>query len=592
MRTGYYRKNILKIHTRTLLILGATVFILIFAMNFLAQFFVLSSYAQLEQSESFVNLERVNSQIEFEKESLGEKTRDWAVWDDTYQFMADRNPPYAASNLDPPSSYQSLQIYGIMYYDIAGNYFDGRFFSQQNQTNEEVPVSLRDYFARHPVFVNRSSADTTNSGFILLPEGPYLVAMCPILPSCGEGLSRGTLVMVRRYDSARIARLQEGAHIPVNLIPVDETWLKNDPVAVQLTEPGAPKSISLIQDPSTLVSSSILTDLEGKPVLVLTVTTTRTVYQHALETVSFLIAAFLIIAIIFVVITELLLRRYIVEPLTDLDSVMKSIGHNRDLSERLPVNGDDEIASLKHSLNVMLQELEESQHQISDQKARLAESNRKANLYLDIYLDVLTYEIMNAIFSLSGYADILKDSVGEKEKVFALRMIGILKKSRATIRNIEIISKIYKNPPEQKPLNLYDVIVKEINANKGITIRCMNCDIVVLADDMLQVVFQNLFSNSIQFGGDSVEIEVSVADQPDRMVLVSISDTGTGIPDEIKPTIFDRFLTGSDKRSSYGLGLHISKMLIEAYGGRIWADDRVKGHLEQGAMIRFTLKRL
>jgi len=592
LRKCYYRKNILKIHTRTLLILGATVFILIFAMNFLAQFFVLSSYAQLEQSEALVNLERVNSQIEFEKESLCDKTRDWAVWDDTYQFMINHNSLYAASNLDPPSSYQSLQIYGIMYYDNAGNYFDGRFFSQQNQTREEVPGNLRDYFARHPDFVNSSAADTTNSGFILLPEGPYLVAMCPILPSSGDGFSRGTLVMVRRYDSSRVAKLQDGAHIPVNLIPVDEIWLKNDPVAIQLTEPGTSNFITRIQDPSTLVSSSLITDLEGRPALVLKVTTTRSVYQHALEIVSFLLVAFLIIAIIFVVITELLLRRYIVEPLTDLDSVMKAIGHNRDLSERLPVNGDDEIASLKRSLNTMLQELEESQHQLADQRARLAESNRKANLYLDIYLDVLTYEIMNAIFSLSGYADILKDSVNEKEKGYTQHMIEILKKSRAVIRNIEIISNIYKHPPEQKPVNLNDVIAKEINAIREISIRYTRGDFVVLADEMLPVVFQNLFSNSKKFGGYAVDIEVSVTHQPDQMVLVSISDTGTGIPDEIKPIIFDRFLQGSDKRSSYGLGLHISKMLIEAYGGRIWADDRVKGHPEQGAVIRFTLKRL
>jgi signal transduction histidine kinase len=84
---------------------------------------------------------------------------------------------------------------------------------------------------------------------------------------------------------------------------------------------------------------------------------------------------------------------------------------------------------------------------------------------------------------------------------------------------------------------------------------------------------------------------VAVVDQPEEMVLVSVIDTGRGIPDDMKPNIFDRFMQDSDKRSSYGLGLHIVKMLIGAYGGRIWADDRVSGHPEQGAAIRFTMKK-
>jgi signal transduction histidine kinase len=70
-----------------------------------------------------------------------------------------------------------------------------------------------------------------------------------------------------------------------------------------------------------------------------------------------------------------------------------------------------------------------------------------------------------------------------------------------------------------------------------------------------------------------------------------VIDTGKGIPDDMKTQIFNRFLKGPDKRSSYGMSLHIVKMLIEAYGGRIWADDRVPGHPERGAVIRFTLKK-
>ncbi|MDO9326661.1 MAG: CHASE4 domain-containing protein [Methanoregula sp.] len=581
----------MKIHTRTLLILVATALLVLFAMILLALFFVLPSVTQFEEKESLINLERATGQIEAEREDLGKDVRNIAVWDDTYRFMADRNSEYVESILDSPSFYESIQVQSVLYYDTAGNYFDGRWYNPGNNSLEDVPVSLRDYFVRHAGVLNSSSAGTAKTGFILLPDGPCLIAMHPILPGRGTGSSRGTLVMIRESDGAWISRLEDRVHTPVKLTPLDDGRMRTDPVVLQLAAPGSPDYINRIYNSSTLESSALLLDLMGKPALLLDVTTERSMYQQILSTVTVRLMAFLIIAVCFVVIAELLLHRYIITPLKELDTALIAIGKKRDLSERLPVSGDDEIASLKHSLNTMLQELEESQIQLASQRAQLAEANRKANLYLEIYLDVLSYEIMNALFSLSGYADILKNRVGEKEKGYILRIGETIKKSNSVIRNIQVISKIYKHPPEQKPVNLGDVVTKEINVHTGITIRCRDCDVMVLADEMLQVVFQNLFSNSIKFGGDGGEIEVNALAQPGGMVLVLVSDTGRGIPDEMKPVIFDRFMQDSDKRSSYGLGLHIVKMLIGAYGGKIWADDRVPGHPEQGTAIWFTLKK-
>jgi signal transduction histidine kinase/DNA-binding response OmpR family regulator len=536
-------------------------------------------------------LERMTGQIEFEKENIGELTQDWAVWDDTYRYMADRNPAYVQSVLDRTSTFESIQVQGVLYYDTAGNYFDGRWYTPGNNSPEEVPANLREYFARHATLLNSSAAGTTSTGFILLPGGSYLVAMHPIMPGSGNGPARGTLVMIRRYGDVEITRLRERVHIPLKLTPLDPGQMKNDPVVLRLMAPGAPDHINIIINASTLGSSTLLPGLDGKPALLLNVTTERSAYLQALATVPLRLVVFVIIAVSFVVIAELLLLRYIVNPLKDLDSALIAIGKKRDLSERLPVSGDDEIASLKVSLNTMLQELEESQIQLAAQRAELAEANRKANLYLDIYLDVLTYEIMNAFFSLSGYADLLKNRVGDDEKEYTLRILDTIKRSDAVIRNIQIISQIYKPPPEQKPVNLMAIVTKVMNEHAGSTLRCRGCDISVLADEKLPIVFQNLISNSIKFGGEAGKIEVAVVDQPEEMVLVSVIDTGRGIPDDMKLNIFDRFMQDSDKRSSYGLGLHIVKMLIGAYGGRIWADDRVSGHPEQGAAIRFTMKK-
>ena len=70
-----------------------------------------------------------------------------------------------------------------------------------------------------------------------------------------------------------------------------------------------------------------------------------------------------------------------------------------------------------------------------------------------------------------------------------------------------------------------------------------------------------------------------------------MADTGPGIPDDLKKVIFERFQRGKGKKSGKGLGLYITRIIVERYGGRIWAEDRVPGQPAQGAVIRVRLRR-
>ncbi len=256
--------------------------------------------------------------------------------------------------------------------------------------------------------------------------------------------------MARLYDDVAIAQLQQRVDMPVELVPLTESNRFGDPIIKELLAPGAPAVVYHPQNTTVMKVYSIIRDIEHEPVILLHVDIPRDVYAQAMSTQFFMTAAFLIVGICFVLITEVLLRRYMVQPLMDLDSKMIEVGNKRDLSRHLEVSGDDEIASLKTSFNRMLQDLAENQATLAVQSEQLAEANRKANLYLDIYLDVVTYEILNATNSLDGYAELIKSRGNEKEKAYAESILQILNKNRSVIRNIETISTIYKHPPQQK----------------------------------------------------------------------------------------------------------------------------------------------
>ncbi|RPJ53095.1 MAG: sensor histidine kinase, partial [Methanobacteriota archaeon] len=64
-----------------------------------------------------------------------------------------------------------------------------------------------------------------------------------------------------------------------------------------------------------------------------------------------------------------------------------------------------------------------------------------------------------------------------------------------------------------------------------------------------------------------------------------------GIPDTLKPLIFNRFQRGSTMVRGMGLGLSITQMLMERYGGRCWVEDRVKGRPDRGTVMKVQLRK-
>jgi signal transduction histidine kinase len=111
-----------------------------------------------------------------------------------------------------------------------------------------------------------------------------------------------------------------------------------------------------------------------------------------------------------------------------------------------------------------------------------------------------------------------------------------------------------------------------------VTARC--------APEKIERVLFNLLTNALRHTPSDGSVAVRV-EQVDAEVQVSVEDTGDGLGEEARTRMFDRFWRGDPARSARGsgLGLAIARALVEAHGGRIWAEDRPEG----GARVSFTL---
>jgi signal transduction histidine kinase/CheY-like chemotaxis protein len=224
------------------------------------------------------------------------------------------------------------------------------------------------------------------------------------------------------------------------------------------------------------------------------------------------------------------------------------------------------------------------------QKTLLLKRLEAANNETNLYLDIMTHDINNATTGALAYLDLLATRLEGENKKYTDAVIKSVNQSIEIIANVSTIRRINETKSALGPVELDDVIRNEIMHFSTATIHYAGTETVVLADDLLGQIFANLIGNSVKFCGENGEITISVGEQEDD-ILITVADNGPGIPDDMKPQVFDRFRKGKSKKSGKGLGLFITRHLVERYGGRIWAEDRVPGHQDQGAAMHFSMKR-
>ncbi len=214
----------------------------------------------------------------------------------------------------------------------------------------------------------------------------------------------------------------------------------------------------------------------------------------------------------------------------------------------------------------------------------LKAANREANLYLDI----LTHDIGNTENVSRLYTDLLLETLDGEAAGHVRNLQRSINKSIEILGTVSTIRRIYRASPELKQIDLDGAIRGAIeNFPAGIIHYTGTCH-QVQAGDLLPAVFNNLIGNAIKHGGPDVEVAIRI-EVVNGEVQISVEDTGPGVPDRDKEAIFHRY---EQKRRGVGegLGLYLVQILVERYGGRVWADDRVPGHPGEGAAFRFTLK--
>ena len=331
--------------------------------------------------------------------------------------------------------------------------------------------------------------------------------------------------------------------------------------------------------------------------------TTRVVEEEIADLfvrhVGILLAGFALIALLSAIAMHFLTQpvRTLVE---DVDAVACG-----DLERPIRVGGSEEFVHLGRSVSTMVASLKETLRRLRESEEEIARRNRtleeevgertaaleESNQVTSLLLDIMGHDINSANNVANLYSDLLlADLEGEPEAELLRKAKAGLTKSIDIARNVNTIQRIQGRPGAFRAFDLDQVIRSEIERFPISRITYTGATVSVIADDLLVEVFSNLLGNAVKHGGPDVDIAVRVEDDGDE-VIVSVEDTGPGVPDTVKPRLFNRLSRGDSGVAGTGLGLYICRMLIERYGGAIRVDDRVPGDPESGTAIRFSLRK-
>jgi two-component system, NarL family, sensor kinase len=250
----------------------------------------------------------------------------------------------------------------------------------------------------------------------------------------------------------------------------------------------------------------------------------------------------------------------------------------------------------------------EYMEEISCQKEKI--NQYKSELLTRIQLDrihedfvyTLTHDLktplLGAILTIKYFQ---KEKFGSVNSTQSKVLSIISRSQQRSLQLVETLVDVYRNDIESlilqyEPIDLRSIATEAIDAvvilglERQITFNLKYDEPTdrqsELTGDRLQLsrVFSNLLSNAIYHSPRGGQIDVTIGDR-DRQYVVGILDRGLGIALADLPFIFDRFYQAQNQWKGSGLGLHLSRQIVEAHGGEIWAESV----LPQGAKFCFSL---
>ncbi len=325
----------------------------IIGMLLLIEYFVMPTYAKLEEKQALRQLQQVDGIMQKQLDFLGKTVRDWAEWQDSYDFVVDQNQEFIEENLQA----EYIANLGVQYV----------LFAQENRVIYELAVDL-DKMITDPAIslfqelkaqkiLNLPEAIETETGFIKLNQGVLLFAIRPITKGVGHKDANGFLLMGKWLDQHLHRQIIETSQLNIDFLPYAPNV-----VTAQFERHGD----------QSLIAYNFVYDIYQKPIAVYRLVQSRELYRYA-KTTNYTLLVIVVVSLTFLIILSLfLIHKYLLARINSLRHQIRSIQDSGKV-DAVEIYGSDEVAELAFSISDLLYSLDIAQDAVRQSEARFRE---------------------------------------------------------------------------------------------------------------------------------------------------------------------------------------------------------------------------
>ena len=362
-----------------------------------------------------------------------------------------------------------------------------------------------------------------------------------------------------------------------------------------VTSTGELGSGSLIWLPRPFVVQPIfLNGQSGNAVVGVVVVTPTSAAENTvppfIAAVGFSVLLASVIVAVLAVLAAMLYARTITRPLANLTKAAHVLASG-DYNAQVTTRSYSELDELAQTFNEMAAKLASDVRELQEQELWRRE------LIMNI-----THDLATPLTAIAGLGESLVDGVNQSREDYEATgriIVREMLRLRRLVKDLHMMAKVEAGAvqPQWKAVRLAP-LVDEVLAMlateferadvEPLNAISYNLPVVQADPDMLKRIFSNLCDNALRHTPSGGRVVVDAVQQ-DKQLLISVTDSGEGIPTAALPRVFDRFYRADSARRAMtggsGLGLAIVRAIIEAHGGTIWAENVPDG----GARLLFTL---
>lgn len=279
-------------------------------------------------------------------------------------------------------------------------------------------------------------------------------------------------------------------------------------------------------------------------------------------------------------------------------------------------NGNDELAILAESFNSMASSMKKNIEKQEELTAQLQYANRELNKkdkLKDEFVGIASHELRTPVQSILGFASLASSGQIEAKEACKGVLLEACRLQQLT-NDLLDVSRIKSGTSltfAMEKVRINEIILDVVNGMKvslkeGVSIETKICgnggggcgiednndnnnnDMEIYADKgRITQAISNIVGNAVKFTASGTIIVESILSNDKKRVEVKVSDSGSGIAEDILPNLFDKFVTktlGTENKCGTGLGLYITKAIIDAHKGKIFANNN-----KQGVGATFTI---